>query len=671
MTSSGQKANRLAKETSPYLLQHANNPVDWYPWGPEALERARTCDTPILLSIGYSSCHWCHVMEHESFENHEIAALMNENFINIKVDREERPDLDHIYQNVAQLMTRSGGWPLTVFLTPDLRPYFGGTYFPPEDRYGRPGFPRILKALSDAYKNDRAAVAENAEKLTKAIASMEMLPLTPNTRPNKDDLKKVSESLLSHIDWRHGGLGSAPKFPSPMTFSYLWRWGTITQVGQPQDAVVLTLEKMARGGIYDQIGGGFHRYSVDESWSVPHFEKMLYDNGLLLKLYAEVLCTSLESTLGQGEQKLFLKVLRETVEYVLREMTDPKTGAFFSAQDADSEGREGAFFVWTKKDFTQAIGELHAELLSDWFGITDSGNFEHAGETVLWQPYLLKSFLEKHQLPEAEFDKILSAARKRLFETREARAKPFRDEKILAGWNALMISGLSWASLALRKFGEADLAETAKKAAFRAFDFLTTTLKKDETHLWATTKNGSSKITAFLDDYAFSSAAAIDVARLGRVDALDWARVWNETVWNEFLDDENGGFYFTSRQHESLITRPKTLFDQAIPSGTAVVISNSCFLAEIFSDSKLKSRTDDMTFRLFEILRKQLHGMAELANASLLWAVGPSLVSFEMSEAHPFFLTKKDQTGKPTICRNQSCQPVSDNFKFSDYLKIG
>ncbi|MFL5813172.1 MAG: thioredoxin domain-containing protein, partial [Bdellovibrionia bacterium] len=333
-------SNRLAQETSPYLQQHKDNPVEWYPWSEEALSRARLEDKPILLSIGYSACHWCHVMAHESFENSEIARLMNERFINIKVDREERPDLDQIYQNVAQAITQSGGWPLTVFLTPDLKPYFGGTYYPPEDRWGRPGFARVLKALSDAYKNDAASVTENAEKLTDFIRTLENETGTqgPGDHPTLPKLAKAAETLVAQVDWEDGGIGSAPKFPNSMMLDFLWRLGLATQNDTAMEAAVLTLSKMASGGIYDQLGGGFHRYSVDATWSVPHFEKMLYDNGLLLRSYAQVLLTSPQEVvatpqagaLTDEQRELFTRVVDEIVGYVLREMTAPE-GGFFAA----------------------------------------------------------------------------------------------------------------------------------------------------------------------------------------------------------------------------------------------------------------------------------------------------------------------------------------------------
>jgi hypothetical protein len=363
--------NRLAHETSPYLQQHKNNPVDWYPWGEEALERAKRENKPILLSIGYSACHWCHVMERESFENPEIARLMNENFINIKVDREERPDLDQIYQNVAQAMTRSGGWPLTVFLTPDRKPFYGGTYFPPEDRYGRPGFPRVLATLAEVFRKNHLAVVEQAEKLTEFIGSVEEGSTEGRGEPSAISLARLEEAaatLLGHVDWENGGFGGAPKFPNSTAFSFLWRLGGVVGSKPAKEAVLLALRKMATGGIYDQLGGGFHRYSVDPLWSVPHFEKMLYDNALLLRLYSEVLL-SRDPQIKSQEKELFRRVIDETVRYVLREMTSPG-GGFYSTQDADSEGQEGKYFAWDRQEFEQLLSPEEARVAELVFGVS-------------------------------------------------------------------------------------------------------------------------------------------------------------------------------------------------------------------------------------------------------------------------------------------------------------
>ena len=366
--------NRLINETSPYLLQHANNPVDWYPWGDEALQRAKAEDKPILLSIGYSACHWCHVMERESFENETIANLMNENFISIKVDREERPDLDAIYMEAVQMLTGSGGWPMTVFLNPDCQPFYGGTYFPPVDRHNMPGFPRLLLSISQAYKDQRGAITETTKQLADQMGRSGQL-LTGNNPLTVDTLHQAYSNLATSFDYQNGGIGTAPKFPQPMTLELLLRYYHHGYSERALEMVNLTLENMAHGGIYDQIGGGFHRYSTDAYWLVPHFEKMLYDNALLARLY-------LHAYQATG-RPLYRRITEETLDYVLREMTGPG-GGFYSAQDADSEGEEGKFFVWTPQEFQSALGEENGDLIGGYFGLTDAGNFE--GKTILTYP---------------------------------------------------------------------------------------------------------------------------------------------------------------------------------------------------------------------------------------------------------------------------------------------
>ncbi|NRD59719.1 thioredoxin domain-containing protein, partial [Corallococcus exiguus] len=442
--------NRLAQEPSPYLRQHATNPVDWYPWGDEALARARAENKPILLSVGYSACHWCHVMAHESFEHPDIARLMNEGFINIKVDREERPDLDQIYQGVVQLMGQGGGWPLTVFLTPDLRPFYGGTYFPPSDRYGRPGFPRLLTALRDAWENKADEIEEQARRFQEGLGELSThgLDAAP-AHLSAEDIVAMGQSMLKRMDPVNGGFGGAPKFPNPMNVALLlraWRRGG----GEPLKAAVFrTLERMALGGIYDQLGGGFHRYSVDERWLVPHFEKMLYDNAQLLHLYSEA--EQVES------RPLWRKVVEETVEYVRREMTDPD-GGFYATQDADSEGEEGKFFVWHPEEVRAAlsVGQQSDTVLRH-FGIKPGGNFEH-GATVLEVVVPVDQLAKEQGRPVEAVEKELAEARRVLFLLREQRVKPGRDDKILAGWNGLMIRGLALAS---RVFNRPDWAKLA------------------------------------------------------------------------------------------------------------------------------------------------------------------------------------------------------------------
>ena len=665
-------SNRLAHESSPYLRQHAENPVDWYPWGDEALARAHAENKPILLSVGYSACHWCHVMEHESFENAAIAQVMNENFVSIKVDREERPDLDQIYQNVSQLMTKSGGWPLTVFLTPDLKPFFGGTYFPPEDRYGRPGFTRVLTALAQAYRDDPTSISENARRLTEAIQKIETTQIEGHKRPDAASLRKIIDSLVSAVDWKNGGFGGAPKFPQTMNLSMLWRYGTAHSFGMAQEAAALALTKMAEGGIYDQLGGGFHRYSVDEHWAVPHFEKMLYDNALLLKIYSEALLTSAPGALNPETAALFTRTVAQTTSYVLREMK-ASLGGFYSAQDADSEGEEGKFFVWDQKTIRDALTSDEADAFLLRYGVSELGNFENTGQTVLFIEHTISQVASKLGKDAALVERLLESGSAKLFEVREKRIKPARDEKIIASWNGLMISGLCWASRALRESGHGEIAEQALENAQVAFEFVQTHLNQGENRLFSVYKDDKARFNAYLDDYAFMAMAALDLARV--VDdqsetqsLLAQARVWTDVVRKHFNDSERGGFYFTSDDHETLIQRPKTLYDQAIPAGNAVVIECLTALAEITGDTHYEREADEHLYKLYPTLEQSPFGMGQLACAALMQVMGPVVVSGEHSEStcfHPHVFQKPIASGAQAheilVCHRKTCSlPLVD-----------
>ena len=532
--------NRLAGETSPYLLQHANNPVDWYPWGDEALNHAKAEDKPILLSIGYSACHWCHVMAHECFEDDEIARLMNDNFINIKVDREERPDLDSIYMQAVQAITGSGGWPLTVFLTPDGKPFFGGTYFPPEDRRGIPGFTRVLKTVADAYKNRRGEI----EKAAKQIVAV----LTPKTRRDSsreplvlDILKQAYLSLQKDFDKENGGFGLAPKFPQPMVLEFLLRYFHRTQDKMVLEMVDFTLEKMARGGIYDQLGGGFHRYATDSSWLVPHFEKMLYDNALLSRIY-------LHAYLVTGKQ-LFRSVVEQTIDYVIREMTAPQ-GAFYSTQDADSEGMEGKYYLWTPQEIIEVVGKNNRQIVADYFGVTANGNFE--GQNIL---HVVKE-LEPKVLT------IIDQAKVSLMRRREQRVKPGRDEKILTSWNGLMLATLAEAACALDR-------RDYLAAAIANGSFLLDSMIKNG-FLTHSCKDGKAKLDAYLDDYAMiiDGLLTLHQATL-RGEWLRQAITLAKIMVEQFRDEATGVFYDTGGRHENLFVRPQSMFDSALPSGAS------------------------------------------------------------------------------------------------------
>ncbi len=469
-------ANRLATETSPYLLQHAANPVDWYPWGPEALERARYEDKPIFLSIGYSACHWCHVMEHESFENEAIAHLMNEHFVCMKVDREERPDLDQIYMNAVQLMTGRGGWPMSVFLTPELKPFFGGTYWPPAARSGMPGFDQILAAVADAWQNRREQAVEQADSLAEHLATIAAGPA------GQGELRLAlvhhgAAAMMRSFDHVHGGFGSAPKFPHPMDLRLLAHVWHRNRDEQTLHVITLTLDKMAAGGIYDQLGGGFHRYSTDERWLVPHFEKMLYDNALLIPCYLDALAIT-------GNED-YARVARETCDYVLREMTDP-AGGFYSTQDADSEGVEGKFFVWTPAELEEVLGAEAARTFAHVYDVTPEGNFEH-GTSILNRPQSFAECATALLRDEAELRRELEQSRAKLLAKREQRVHPGLDDKVLVAWNGLMIDALAQAAEVL---GEPRYLQAAQRAA----RFILQDMRRDDgrlLHTWRKARRGS------------------------------------------------------------------------------------------------------------------------------------------------------------------------------------
>jgi uncharacterized protein len=584
-SSATRKPNRLLGEQSPYLRQHAFNPVDWYPWGDEALARARSENKPILLSIGYSACHWCHVMEHESFENQAIARLMNDNFVSIKVDREERPDLDQIYMDAVQLLTGRGGWPLTVFLTPDGKPFYGGTYFPPEDRHGIAGFPRVLAAIADAYRNKPDDVRQNVERLTKAIGSL--AEYKPGAGEMKPDLAAAGARALSaHFDRINGGIGGAPKFPNTFVFSLFLRIFQADGDESMADMVRLTLTHMAKGGIYDQLGGGFHRYSVDERWLVPHFEKMLYDNALLPRLYLDA-----GRALGEHE---FFQTARETLDYVIREMTSPE-GGFYSSQDADSEGEEGKFFLWAPAEMRRAVGDELAPLAARFFDISEEGNFE--GRNILHRTIGIAEAARMFKLPENEIVAAVEKIRRLMFEAREHRIKPGRDDKILAAWNGMMIGAFADGYRAL---GD----ERYLHAATGAADFVRHQLW-DGHALKRSFKDGLARFNGYLEDYALIGGAMIDVyeATLDRR-YLDYAREFAGVILERFADRENGGFFFTSDDHEQLITRAKAAFDGSTASGNSAAVMMLLRLYPYFNDERYLHEAE-RALRLFAPFMEQ------------------------------------------------------------------
>ncbi len=544
-------ANRLINETSPYLLQHAHNPVDWYAWGEEALSRARDEDRPILLSIGYSACHWCHVMERESFENEDIAVLMNDNFVNIKVDREERPDLDAVYMEAVQMMTGSGGWPMTVFLTPEGHPYYGGTYFPPEDRGGMPGFPRLLAAASQAYHTNKGEIERVTRQLAEQMGRTGQMPrgFTPLTT---EVMHNAYSQLATQFDHLNGGFGNAPKFPQPMTPEFLLRYNRHGFNARALEMVELTLQQMAYGGMYDQVGGGFHRYSTDAYWLVPHFEKMLYDNALLARLY-------LHAWQVTGNA-LYRRITEETLDYVLREMTDA-AGGFYSAQDADSEGVEGKFFVWTPDELRPLLGD-DADLVMGYYGVTERGNFE--GANILNVPLPPDRYASQRGVSEDDLSAAVQRVRAILLDVRERRIHPLLDDKVLTSWNGLMLRSFAEAGAAL---GRPDYLDAARRNA----DFLLATMRDDNRRLLRTWRNGEAKLNGYLEDYACLADGLISLHEATLEprwlqDAVDLADGMVDLFW----DDAVGGFYDTGKDHEELVIRPRDVFDNAQPCGGSV-----------------------------------------------------------------------------------------------------
>ena len=540
--------NRLINETSPYLLQHAHNPVDWYPWGEEALGRAQEEDKPILLSIGYSACHWCHVMERESFENEEIAGLMNENFINIKVDREERPDLDTVYMEAVHTLTGSGGWPMTVFLLPDGRPFYGGTYFPPEDRGNMPGFPRLVTGIADAYRTRRGEVLQSINQLMGHLGQSARLPRSLDPLTN-ETMHRAFQALAPAFDHELGGFGNAPKFPQPMIYEFVLRYFRMSNNPRALEMAEATLQAMARGGMYDQVGGGFHRYSTDRSWLVPHFEKMLYDNALLVRLY-------LHAFQATGDTQ-YRRIATDILDYVVREMTDP-AGGFYSSQDADSEGEEGKFFVWTPGELAEVLGAEEGELVGAYFGASQLGNFE--GSNILYLPHDADEFASAVGISESQLDEVLERARVKLLEAREERVHPARDDKILTGWNGLMLQAFAEAAAVLDH-------EDYRRIAIDNATFLLGKMRP-EGRLLRSYKDGEARVLGYLEDYAFVADGLLYVYELTFDQRwMDEARVLADQMIELFWDEDLGFFYETGEDAEQLVVRPRELFDNAIPCG--------------------------------------------------------------------------------------------------------
>ncbi len=561
--------NRLSAETSPYLLQHADNPVDWYPWSAEAFEAARERDVPVLLSVGYSSCHWCHVMERESFESPEIASLMNEQFVSIKVDREERPDVDSVYMTAVQAMTGQGGWPMTVFLTADGEPFYGGTYFPPEDRGGLPAFPRVLSTIADAFRSRRDDVLASGRQLVERIGSAFSAQRT--IEPLSESVLRSAFDVLSRqFDGRSGGFGLQPKFPQPTTLEFLLRFYARTGTPEALEMVELTVDRMAAGGIHDQIGGGFHRYSTDAYWLVPHFEKMLYDNALLTRLYTHAFQLTGNSA--------YREVAEGIVDYVVREMTTPD-GAFHSAQDADSEGVEGKYFVWRPEHLSRILGKDDAAVACDYFGVTNEGNFE--GMSILNMPHQRAEVASRHLIDPNELDRVIARAKVRLLEARSGRIPPMTDTKVITSWNGLMLAAVSEAAAA---FGRADYLEVARTNAVYHLGRMSAGGR-----LRRTDGGGANGALGFLDDYA----ALIDgLLALHRADGdIEWltqseglARYAVSLFWDPLREQ----FFDTGSDHDDLVVRPRDVTDNALPSGHSMMADVLLRISTITGDDDLR-----------------------------------------------------------------------------------
>jgi uncharacterized protein YyaL (SSP411 family) len=567
--------NSLIHETSPYLLQHAHNPVDWYSWGDEAFEKAKAEDKPLLVSIGYSACHWCHVMEHESFEDEATARIMNENFVNIKVDMEERPDVDQIYMTFVQLTTGRGGWPMNVFVTPEKLPFFGGTYFPPAQRYGMPSWQQILQSIAEAWSDRRDELLHSASEILGELRRAGLSELSA-AAVSTDQLDAAFQSFTRSFDRTNGGFGGAPKFPPSMSLEFLLRYWKRTGDENALEMARLTARKMAEGGMYDQLGGGFHRYSVDAVWLVPHFEKMLYDNAQLIRIYLHLYQILADVDGSESDAAFFRRVAVETLEYVKREMLDG-SGGFYSSQDADSEGEEGKFFVWTPAEVATIVGNEDAKVFNFYYDVSEEGNFE--GKNILRVRYAPEAAAKALKIDVSTLDEILDRSRRKLFEHRESRIKPFRDEKILTAWNGLMLAAFADAGAVL---GNEEYVGIARRNA----DFLIEHLQV-EGRLLRTWKDGRAKLNAYIEDHANLADGLIALYQAsGDLRYLSEAKRLADLMITEFWDEESGGFYFTSSDHEELIVRNKDFYDNATPSGNSAAADVLLRIAKFYGDER-------------------------------------------------------------------------------------
>jgi len=665
--------NKLGEESSPYLLQHAKNPVHWHAWNEESLGRAKKENKPIFLSVGYSSCHWCHVMAHESFEDEEIAKIMNENFINIKVDREERPDLDDIYQKACQMTTGQGGWPLSVFLTPDQRPFYVGTYFPALDSYGRPGFGSLCRQLAQSWKEKPKDIEKAADNFMQNLGKLQQHQAPSEI--DKSILDEAAINLLQIADTTYGGFGQAPKFPNASNLSFMFRYSKLSGISKFQKFALLTLKKMAKGGIFDQIGGGFHRYSTDARWLVPHFEKMLYDNALLPIVYSEAYQIT--------KEPFFESVVKKTLDYVIREMTS-SDGTFFSAQDADTNGEEGQTFVWKKQEIENILGK-DSEIFCIYYDVTDGGNFE--GNTILANNINTSSLGFKFGKSESEIENLISKCSEKLLEIRNKRDQPGKDDKIITSWNGLMVSAF------LSGYRITDNSKYLD-AAKQSIDFFESNFEKNHI-LHRTFKNAEPKLNGYLDDYAYMANASIDMfENTSQPKYLLFATNLANYLITHFWDDSISGFFFTSDDHEKLIMRPKNNYDLSMPSGNSVaayvllklyhITQNKQFLEiakKIIESQAISAAENPFAFGyLLNALYLYYQKPTEITiindkNSELVSSLRKKFLpesimvlvenqsNLEALSKHPFFSGKEFQNDKTTVfvCKNFSCSlPLSD-----------
>lgn len=606
--------NRLINETSPYLLQHAHNPVNWYPWGEEAFKKALEENKPVFLSIGYSSCHWCHVMEHESFENEEIAALMNDNFICIKVDREERPDIDQLYMEYVQMTTGSGGWPMSVFLTAEQKPFYGGTYFPPQDKYGRPGFERILLSMVNYFHNEKDKLVGNIKQLEDLYANQISGNNMVEEVPNRSDWHLTLEQLSKYYEPVYGGIGNAPKFPAVSVFNLFLREYKITSEPHYLNMVTQTQRNMANGGIYDQIGGGFARYSVDEKWLVPHFEKMLYDNGQLVQLYIDTYLST--------RDEFFLSIAEETLNFVNREMTSPD-GGFYSSLDADSEGEEGKYYVWSKAEIDQILDQ-NANIVNAYYGVTEKGNFE--GENILNVVAKKEDLAKQFNVSIEDVEKIIHQGKKLLLKEREKRIRPALDDKIISSWNSLMLSAYA------RTFQVTQKQEYAKIIK-RNIIFIKNNLFDQK--LMRTYKNGQSKYDAFIEDYAITIQAMLDsYEALFDPAYIEFAIELNDYANTHFWDGDAGGYFTASDNQEKLIKRMKDETDNSMPSGTGVMLSNNIRLFSLTEDEEYYTYAENILKKYSKLSSQNPYGYSSYLAGLDLFLTKPKEILIAKNKDH-------------------------------------